>query len=124
MASNNPSLRPEIGPDGLAREAAVIGYTERVLFSLSLFLPRFYHYLVDSLFFFLFCCRSSKRNNFNCISNFSSFYFFCYIITFFQFTSFSSNLQIKFHHIPISCSYQELFFFRCYDSLCNSNQSF
>lgn len=31
MASNNPSLRPEIGPDGLAREAAVIGYTERII---------------------------------------------------------------------------------------------
>ncbi|CAK8573587.1 unnamed protein product [Lathyrus sativus] len=29
MASNNPLLRPEIGPDGLAREASVIGYTER-----------------------------------------------------------------------------------------------
>jgi hypothetical protein len=32
MASNNPLLKPEIGPDGLAREASVIGYTERVLF--------------------------------------------------------------------------------------------
>ncbi|XP_058751680.1 uncharacterized protein LOC131624780 [Vicia villosa] len=31
MASNNPSLRPEIGPDGLAREASVIGYTERII---------------------------------------------------------------------------------------------
>lgn len=31
MASNNPSLHPEIGPDGLAREAAVIGYTERII---------------------------------------------------------------------------------------------
>ncbi|CAN1265064.1 hypothetical protein LINPERPRIM_LOCUS12138 [Linum perenne] len=29
MASN-PSLKPEIGPDGLARESPVIAYTERV----------------------------------------------------------------------------------------------
>lgn len=28
----NPSLRPEIGPDGLAREAPVIAYTEKVFF--------------------------------------------------------------------------------------------
>ena len=35
MASN-PSLRPEIGPDGLAREAPVIAYTEKVSLSLSL----------------------------------------------------------------------------------------
>jgi hypothetical protein len=36
MASN-PSLQPEIGPDGLPREAPVIAYTEKVfLFSLSL----------------------------------------------------------------------------------------
>ena len=27
----NPSLRPEIGPDGLPREASVIGYTERII---------------------------------------------------------------------------------------------
>lgn len=32
----NPSLRPEIGPDGLAREAPVIAYTEKVLSFLSL----------------------------------------------------------------------------------------
>ncbi|KAK2458160.1 aci13 [Trifolium repens] len=31
MASNNPLLKPEIGPDGLAREASVIGYTERII---------------------------------------------------------------------------------------------
>ncbi|XP_075647287.1 uncharacterized protein LOC142618264 [Castanea sativa] len=30
MASN-PSLRPEIGPDGLAREAPVIAYTEKII---------------------------------------------------------------------------------------------
>lgn len=30
MASN-PSLRPEIGPDGIPREAPVISYTEKVL---------------------------------------------------------------------------------------------
>lgn len=29
MASD-PSLQPEIGPDGLSREAPVIAYTERV----------------------------------------------------------------------------------------------
>lgn len=34
----NPSLVPEIGPDGLAREAPVIAYTEKVLL-LSLCLP-------------------------------------------------------------------------------------
>ncbi|XP_045807624.1 structural maintenance of chromosomes protein 4 [Trifolium pratense] len=31
MSSNNPLLQPEIGPDGLAREASVIGYTERII---------------------------------------------------------------------------------------------
>ncbi|XP_050155175.1 uncharacterized protein LOC126629250 [Malus sylvestris] len=34
MASNsnsNPSLQPEIGPDGLAREASVITYTEKII---------------------------------------------------------------------------------------------
>lgn len=34
MASN-PSLLPEIGPDGLPREAPVIAYTEKVCLSLS-----------------------------------------------------------------------------------------
>jgi hypothetical protein len=50
MASNNPLLKPEIGPDGLAREASVIGYTERVLFlsnlSLIFFCSSIYHYLI------------------------------------------------------------------------------
>lgn len=40
MANNvNPLLMSEIGPDGLAREAPVIAYTEKVsLSSLSLFI--------------------------------------------------------------------------------------
>ncbi|RVW26989.1 hypothetical protein CK203_053089 [Vitis vinifera] len=29
--AQNPSLAPEIGPDGLAREAPVIAYTERII---------------------------------------------------------------------------------------------
>ncbi|KAF7813222.1 hypothetical protein G2W53_034198 [Senna tora] len=31
MASNNPSLQPQIGPDGLPREAPVISYTEKII---------------------------------------------------------------------------------------------
>ncbi|XP_073008927.1 uncharacterized protein [Typha latifolia] len=31
MASSHPSLLPEIGPDGLARDSAVIAYTEKVI---------------------------------------------------------------------------------------------
>lgn len=35
MANNvNPSLAPEIGPDGLVREAPVIAYTEKVSLSI------------------------------------------------------------------------------------------
>jgi hypothetical protein len=36
MASGDPSLTPEIGPDGLARDSPVIAYTERVPLSLSI----------------------------------------------------------------------------------------
>lgn len=52
MASNtfpNPSLLPEIGPDGLPREAPVIAYTEKVCFSLHL--P-----------FFLYCILHELQN--------------------------------------------------------------
>ncbi|XP_031263666.1 uncharacterized protein LOC116121902 [Pistacia vera] len=31
MAASNPSLQPEIGPDGLSREAPVIAYTEKII---------------------------------------------------------------------------------------------
>ncbi|KAM1070027.1 hypothetical protein ACFX13_001924 [Malus domestica] len=44
MASNsnlNPSLQPEIGPDGLAREASVITYTEKIIENEQLQLRRY-----------------------------------------------------------------------------------
>ena len=55
MASN-PSLRPEIGPDGLAREAPVIAYTEKVSLSLSLSLSHTHTFCLFefSLILFLF----------------------------------------------------------------------
>lgn len=31
MMASNPSLSPEIGPDGLLREAPVIAYTEKII---------------------------------------------------------------------------------------------
>ena len=33
MMASDPKLKAEIGPDGLAREAPVIAYTEKVIFS-------------------------------------------------------------------------------------------
>lgn len=49
MASGtNPSLLPEIGPDGLAREASVITYTEKVGLFLSLSLS------INFVFFSIF----------------------------------------------------------------------
>ena len=51
MASN-PSLLPEIGPDGLAKEAPVIGYTEKVRSLRCRF--RFALSLLDWFFIFIF----------------------------------------------------------------------
>jgi len=52
MASN-PSLLPEIGPDGLAKEAPVISYTEKVL-SVAVFVWLCHCCIAFSLFFFFF----------------------------------------------------------------------
>ena len=51
--AQNPSLAPEIGPDGLAREAPVIAYTERVSISHTFPFP-----LSQSMHLFLreLCC--------------------------------------------------------------------
>lgn len=79
MASNsNPSLLPEIGADGLAREASVITYTEKVSLSISISLFRlsspssFCFFLFLSVFrdllnvyLFRFCGRSSRKNRIN-----------------------------------------------------------
>jgi len=50
MASN-PSLLPEIGPDGIAKEAPVIGYTEKVL-SDAVFVSLCHCWIAFSLFLF------------------------------------------------------------------------
>lgn len=76
MASNsNPSLLPEIGADGLAREASVITYTEKVSLSISISLFRlsssssfcFLSVFGDLLnvYLFRFCGRSSRKNRIN-----------------------------------------------------------
>lgn len=60
MASGtNPSLLPEIGPDGLAREASVITYTEKVGLSLSLY--QFCFLLNFLVFFFVLVNLLSVR---------------------------------------------------------------
>lgn len=56
MASN-PSLMPEIGPDGLAREAPVIAYTEKVNSLFSIYISSFVQCLTENVmvsFFILF----------------------------------------------------------------------
>lgn len=62
MASGtNPSLLPEIGPDGLAREASVITYTEKVGLSLSLSLYQFCFLLNFLVLFFVLVNLLSVR---------------------------------------------------------------
>lgn len=66
----NPSLLPEIGPDGLAREAPVIAYTEKVsLFSMFFLLILIFLPLKNCMFLFL------KKENVNL-----TFCWFCQII--------------------------------------------
>lgn len=63
-----PSLAPEIGPDGIARESPVIAYTEKVNHAFSLF--AFYLYLKKLMFDYCLCFRCfsrrrlSRRNSF------------------------------------------------------------